>query len=83
MDVFLALFKSIEGSVQPGGNDKDVKAVFDSIKVEQSGTRASLVAVIPFDFFKKLLAETPSEVAPQPAPEPPPQPATKATKKKR
>jgi hypothetical protein len=84
MDVFLALFKSIEGSVQPGGNDKDVKAVFDTIKVEQSGARASLIAVIPFDFFKKLLAETPSEVAPQPAPEPaPPTPAPKAPTKKR
>jgi hypothetical protein len=83
MEVFLALFKSIEGSVQPGGNDKDVKAVFDSIKVEQSGTRASLVAVIPFDFFKKLLSDTPSEVAPQPAPEPVAPPAPKASKKKR
>jgi hypothetical protein len=83
MEVFLALFKSIEGSVQPCGNDKDVKAVFDSIKVEQSGTRASLVAVIPFDFFKKLLSDTPSEVAPQPAPEPVAPPAPKASKKKR
>ena len=67
MDVFLSLFKSIEDNVQPGGNDKDVKAVFDNIKIEQNGTRASLSAVIPFDFFKKLLAETPSQVAPQPA----------------
>ena len=41
MDVFFELFKSIEGSVQPGGNDKDVKAVFDSIKVEQSRPRAT------------------------------------------
>jgi len=69
-EVFLALFKSVETSVQPGGNDKDVKAVFDNIKVEQEGTRATLSAVIPFDFFKKLLAETPSEVAPQPEPQP-------------
>ena len=66
MEVFFALFKSVESSVQPGGNDKDVKALFDNIKVEQSGSHASLSAVIPFDFFKKLLAETPSEVAPQP-----------------
>lgn len=66
MDVFLSLFKSIEANVGAGGNDKAVKSVFDDIKIEQSGTRASLTAVIPFDFFKKLLAETPSEVAPQP-----------------
>lgn len=67
MDVFLSLFKSIESNVQPGGNDKDVKAVFDNIKIEQSGPRATLTAVIPFDFFKKLLSDTPSEVAPQPS----------------
>jgi hypothetical protein len=83
MDVFLALFKSVETSVEPGGNDKDVKAVFDSIKIEQSGTRASLVAVIPFDFFKKLLSDTPSEVAPKPVPSAPQPPAPKAQKKQR
>lgn len=70
MDVFLSLFKSVESNLQPGGNDKDVKAVFDNIKIEQKGPEASLSVVIPFDFFKKLLAETPSEVAPQPAPPP-------------
>ena len=75
MEVFFDLFKSVESSVQPNGNDKDVKALFDNIKVEQSGTRATLSAVIPFDFFKKLLAETPSEVAPQPQPQATP-PAT-------
>lgn len=72
MDVLLALFKSIETSIQPGGNDKDVKAAFDNIKVEQSGARANVSAVIPFDFFKKLLSDTPAEVAPQPAPVAPP-----------
>jgi hypothetical protein len=85
MDVFLALFKSVEGSVNAGGNDRDVKAVFDNIKVEQNGANASLSAVIPFDFFKKLLAETPSEVAPQPAPATviPPSKAVPAPSKKK
>ncbi len=69
-DVFLALFKSIETSVQPNGNDRDVKQTFDNIQVEQNGAVASVTAVIPFDFFKKLLADTPEQVAPQPAPEP-------------
>ncbi len=68
MDVFLSIFKSVESSVQPSGNDKDVKALFDNIKVEQSGARATVSAVIPFDFFKKMLAETPAEVGPQPQP---------------
>jgi hypothetical protein len=79
-EVFLALFKSVESSVQPGGNDVDVKSVFDNIKVEQDGSRATLSAVIPFDFFKKLLAETPSEVAPQPEPPPAPSPAPEPAK---
>ncbi|HEY3929592.1 MAG TPA: hypothetical protein VGL89_14570 [Candidatus Koribacter sp.] len=70
MDVFLSLFKTIETNVQPGGNDKDVKALFDNIKLEQNGPRASLSVVVPFDFFKKLLAETPAEVAPAPQPAP-------------
>ncbi len=83
MAVFFDLFKSVENSVQPSGNDKDVKALFDTIKIEQSGPRASLSAVIPFDFFKKMLAETPSEVAPQPqppvaAPQPPKKPAVQS-----
>ena len=84
-DVFLTLFKSVEGSVQPNGNDKDVKAVFDNIKIEQSGSRAELTAVIPFDFFKKLLAETPAEVAPQPEPVPqaPSPPQSPSQKKKK
>lgn len=87
MEVFLTLFKSIENEVQPNGNDKDVKALFDNIKIEQTGARATLSAVIPYDFFKKLLAETPEQVGPQteaapttvPAPQQPPR---KPAKKK-
>lgn len=71
MDVFLSLFKSIESNVQPGGNDKDVKELFDNIQIEQKGPDATLSMVIPFGFFKKLLSETPAEVAPQPATQPP------------
>ncbi len=83
MDLFLTLFKSIEANVQASGNDKDVKSAFDDVKIEQNGTRASLTAVIPFDFFKKLLAETPSEVAPAPQPvAPQPSPEVKKTPKK-
>ncbi|ABF43686.1 hypothetical protein Acid345_4686 [Candidatus Koribacter versatilis Ellin345] len=78
-DVFLALFKGVETNVGVNGNDKDVKDAFDNIKVEQTGATATISAVIPFDFFKKLLADTPEQVAQQPAPEPvaPPAPAPK------
>jgi hypothetical protein len=64
-----------------------VKALFDNIKVEQSGTRAILSAVVPYDFFKKLLSETPAQVGPQteapPTPAPAPEkPARTPSKKK-
>lgn len=62
---FLSLFHAAEGSVGPHGTDADVKAFFDSLKVEQSGDRAILTATVPPGFIKKVLTEAPSEtVAP-------------------
>lgn len=56
---FLALFRSVESNVQPGGPDPDVKAFFDSIKVEQKGSRSVLTAELPAGFIKKALTEPP------------------------
>jgi hypothetical protein len=79
---FLSIFKSIEGSMQPSGSDPDVKAVFESLKVEQEHDRAIVTATLPLGFFKKMLAEPPVElgapkqeeqapaVAPKQTPEP-------------
>lgn len=61
-NTFLQLFKSIEANAQVNGADPDVKAAFDSLKVEQQGERAILSATIPAGFFKKLLSEPPVEV---------------------
>ncbi len=44
---FLSLFHAAEGSVGAQGTDPDVKAFFDSLKVEQSGDRAILTATVP------------------------------------
>src|SRR5208337_4860453 len=65
---FLSLFHAAEGSVGPHGTDADVKAFFDSLKVEQSGDRAILTATVPPGFIKKVLTEAPPETVPPAAP---------------
>jgi hypothetical protein len=57
---FLSIFHAAEGSVGTRGTDVDVKAFFDSLKVEQSGDRAILTAIVPPGFIKKVLTEAPS-----------------------
>jgi hypothetical protein len=64
LGAFLALFRSIEAGTQPNGPDKDVKAFFDSLKIEQEGPRATLKADVPRGFLKKLLSEPPASELP-------------------
>jgi hypothetical protein len=69
---FFQLFRSVESSVQPSGPDPDVKAFFDSIKVEQKETRSVLTAELPLGFVKKALsAPPPTPAAPAEAPNAP------------
>jgi hypothetical protein len=77
---FLEMFKSIESSLHPSGNDPDVKAVFDSIKVRQEKAHAILSASIPTGFLKKFFSEPMFTLDQQKEP-----PASKApaTKRKR
>ncbi|HTV64586.1 MAG TPA: hypothetical protein VMD98_03220 [Bryocella sp.] len=67
VQAYLALFKSLEISVDAGGPDKDVQAAFDSLEVHQERNEAILTARVPFGFFKKMLSEPPVQFAPQPA----------------
>lgn len=53
-NTFLLLAKGAGESLSPGGTDKDVKAVFDNIQVQQDKNRAILSAVIPQEFVKKM-----------------------------
>lgn len=73
---FLSIFHAAEGSVGTHGTDSDVKAFFDSLKVEQSGDRAILTATVPQGFFKKVLTEASPDTSPDtmttPAPALPP-----------
>ena len=67
---FLQLFHSIEVNTDPSGSDKDVKQFFDSIEVQQDGTRAVLTADLPVGFVKKMVSEAPEAEAPQAVAEP-------------
>jgi hypothetical protein len=73
---YLALFKSLEISMDEGGPDKDVKAAFDSLAVQQDKSEAVLTAKVPYAFFKKVLSAPPVEMGPQtgtpPSGQPPP-----------
>jgi hypothetical protein len=60
-NVFLAMFRSAEVSVGAPGSDADVKALFDSLKVRQEGTRAVLSAIIPGGVLRKL-GESPEQM---------------------
>jgi hypothetical protein len=66
----LALVRSISQFVGRKGTDKDVKAAFDSIQVEQKENVAVLTATIPPSVLKKLWSEAKSEGAMPAAPQP-------------
>ncbi|MGA9527192.1 MAG: hypothetical protein WBS24_03660 [Terriglobales bacterium] len=61
---FLSLFHAAEGSIGTHGTDADVKSFFDSLKVEHSGDRAILTAIVPPGFIDKVLEKTPANEAP-------------------
>lgn len=80
---FLSVFHAAEVTVGGQGTDQDVKTFFDSLKVEQSGDRAILTAIVPPGFVRKVLTEAPPEaVAPEAAPvAPTPTPLPKRQRK--
>ncbi len=82
LNAFVALFRSIEANEQLGGGDKDVKAFFDSLKVEPHDDNVVLSATAPKGFFTKLVAEGPETSIGSPQPEPEKKPAPKKRKRK-
>jgi hypothetical protein len=76
---FLSLFHSAEVSIGTQGPDVDVRAFFDSLRVERSGDRAIFTATVPPGFIKKVLAEAPLDQQP-PAP-PSQEPSAKPPRK--
>ncbi|HYN15991.1 MAG TPA: hypothetical protein VES66_09435 [Terriglobales bacterium] len=80
---FFALLKSAESSTTQGGADADVKAFFDSLKVEEHGSRVALTATIPQGFIRKALTPPPSPPVAAPAPAPSQKPGKKSQSKKK
>jgi hypothetical protein len=65
LEAFLALFNSIDISMDAGGPDPDVKKAFESFEVKQDKNEAVVTASLPFAFFRKIVSESPVEIAPQ------------------
>jgi len=80
MEAFLALVKAIDISMDGGGPDPDVKKAFDSFEVKQDKNEAVVTANVPFGFFRKIVSESPVEIAPQ-TQKPPEAPAPAAKSK--
>jgi len=69
VDTYLNLFRSAESTVPSPGTDADIKAFFDSLKIQSQKNRAVLTAAVPVALIRKLLVETPASVVPQAQPE--------------
>jgi hypothetical protein len=81
LTTFLNLFRAIDHTTASSKTDADVKAILDSLKIEQQKDRTLLTATVPVDFVRKALAEAPA-VAPG-VTQPPASPPTPAVKKPR
>ncbi len=68
LGTFLQLFHTAEGTVSMPGNDPDVKAFFDGLKVQQHDDRTVLTAAIPPGFIRKAVAAPPTETFPESQP---------------
>jgi hypothetical protein len=77
---FLNIFHSAEINIGTQGPDADVRAFFDSLKVERSGDRAIFTATVPPGFIRKVLTEAPADQQP-PAAALPKEPSSKQPSK--
>jgi hypothetical protein len=86
IDTFLNVFRSAENTVSTPGPDPDIKAFFDSLKIQQQNDRAWLTATVPLGLIRKALAEAPASVTPEAQPplgSPPSSPPGKSKMKKK
>ncbi len=83
VNTYLALFKSLDISMDSGGPDPDVKAAFESLEIHQDKNEAVLTARVPYAFFRKVLSEPTVELGPETQKQPPQSaPAAKAKSRK-
>jgi len=79
VSAFLRLMHAAEVSLGAKVPDPDIRALFDSLEIQQQRERAVLNAKVPLGLVRKLLAEAPVEVTPPP--KPPSEPGTPPTGK--
>jgi hypothetical protein len=72
IDTYLNVFRTAESAVSTPGPDPDIKALFDSLKIQPEKRRAVLTANVPLGLIRKALAEAPTSVSPEPQPPAPP-----------
>ena len=65
VNTYLAIFKSLDISMDAGGPDPDVKGAFESLEIHQDKNEAVLTAKVPYAFFKKVLSEPAVELGPE------------------
>jgi hypothetical protein len=76
IDAFLNLFRTAESTVSAPGPDPDIKAFFDSLKIQTAKDRAVLTATVPTGLIRKALAEAPVTVPPEAQPPASPAPSS-------
>ncbi|MGH9500801.1 MAG: hypothetical protein ACRD3L_16790 [Terriglobales bacterium] len=81
LSTFLNLFHNLNNTTAPSPTDADVKAIFDSLQVQQQKDRTLLTATVPVGFIRKALAEAPTIVEPAPAAPSPPLPPKKSSRR--
>jgi hypothetical protein len=79
IDTYLNVFRTAESVVGTPRPDPDIRACFDSLKIQLQGNRASLTATVPLGLIRKALAEVPSSATPEPPPPASPAPSPSAS----
>lgn len=54
---YLTLFRAVEITMGTGGPDPDVRKLFDSVRVQQDGSKVTVTAEVPYAFLKKMARE--------------------------
>ena len=82
IDSYINVFRAAESTVTTPGPDPDIKAFFDSLKIQPAQSRAVLTATVPLGLIRKALAEAPSSVTPESQPTQSPNPFPSGGKSK-
>jgi hypothetical protein len=82
IDTYLNIFRTAESAVSTPAPDADIKAFFDSLKIQQQNANAILNATVPLGLIRKALAEAPASVTPEASPAQRPQPSAPPVKGK-